>query len=146
MKRNFALIPFLFFLLNGLMAQPKSIEYEKQDFFLNVLANPNFSLCGLKDVGLNETNTSMETESTYMNASYTGNFHKYMLEAFGKDDYNTRKNAYRKIAASWRVFKEIQYRKECIHVHYSPYNTWAKDIDPVIRHKLSIVPLKLENY
>ena len=128
------------------MAQPKSIEYEKQDFFLNVLANPNFSLCGFKDVGLNESNSSMQTESTYMNADYTGKFHKYMLEAFGKDDYNTRKNAYRKIAASWRVFKEIQYRKECIHIHYSQDNIWAPKIDPVIRHKLSIVPLKLEKY
>jgi len=144
MKRYFALIPFLFLLLNGLMAQPKSIEYEKQDFFLNVLANPNFSLCGFKDVGLNETNTSMQTESTYMNADYSGKFHKYMLEAFGKDDYNTRKNAYRKIVASWRVFKQIQYRKECIHVHYSQYNIWAPTIDAELRHKLSIVPLKLD--
>lgn len=145
MKRFCFLFCFICILLNTTIAQPQSVEYKKQDFLLTVLANPNFSLCDFKDVGLNESNTSLENEALYVNTK-NQDFHKSMIKVVGKDDFNTRKTVYKKVAASWRVFKEIQYRKECVDVHYSPYNTWAKQIDPVIKHKLSIVPLKLEEY
>ncbi len=135
----------LFLLFNNGIAQPKSVEYEKQDFLLTVLANPNFSLCGFKDVGLNESNTSLDYESTYINTK-SQYFHKMMIEAVGRDDYNTRKTVYKKVAASWKVFKEIQYRSECVDVVFDRNDIFAPKIDPVIRHKLSIVPLKLEKF
>ena len=145
MKRLCLILGFLCLLFINAIAQPKSVEYEKQDFLLNVLTNPSLTLCGFKDVGLNTSNTSLDYESTYLNIKNQA-FHKLMIQAVGRDDYNTRKTVYKKVAASWRVFKEIQYQKECVDVHYSQYNIFAPKIDPVIRHKLSIVPLKLEKY
>ena len=136
---------FCIFFIN-IIAQPKSVNYKKEnDYFLTVLTNPGFSLCDFKDVGLNESNTELLAESDYLNATGS-NVHRLMMEVVGRDDYATREKIYRKIAASWQVFKEIQYRKEWVDVHYSPHNIWAKKIDPVIKHKLSIVPLKLEEY
>lgn len=145
MKKLCLILGILCFLPISTIAQPKSVEYKKQDFLLAVLANPNFSLCNFKDVGLNESNTSLENEALYVNTK-NQEFHKTMIRVVGKDDFNTRKIVYKKVAASWRVFKEIQYRKECVDVNYSRYDIFAPKIDPVIRHKLSIVPLKLENY
>lgn len=145
MKKNILLLAYLCLQFNYVFSQPKSIEYEKQDFLLNVLANPKFSLCGFKDVGLNEKNTSLENESVYLNTK-NQSLHDLMIKAVGKDDYKTRKTVYGQVAASWKVFKEIQYREECVDVHYSQYNIFAPKIDPELRHKLSIVPLKLVKY
>lgn len=108
-------------LLNTTIAQPQSIEYKKQDFLLAVLANPTFSLCDFKDVGLDESNTCLENEALYVNTK-SQEFHKFMIRVVGKDDFNTRKTVYKKVAASWRVFKEIQYRKECVDIQYSRYD------------------------
>lgn len=124
---------------------PSNIEYKKHDFLLNILANPDVNLCKFKDLGLNESNTSLSPENIYLNAK-TQDIHNFMIKAIGKDDYRTRKMVYRKIAAAWRVFKEIQYRNECVDVSYSQHNIWAPKIDDELRHKLSIVPLKLNNY
>ena len=145
MKRLCLLFYFICMLLNTTIAQPQSIEYKKQDFLLAVLANPTFSLCDFKDVGLDESNTSLENEALYVNTK-SQEFHKSMIRVVGKDDFNTRKTVYKKVAASWRVFKEIQYRKECVDIQYSRYDIFAPKIAPELRHKLSIVPLKLVNY
>ena len=138
----------LFVLLSVAMlviAQPKNIKYEKQDFLLNVLTNPELSLCQFKDVGLNTSNTCLRDEASYVNLE-SNTFHNMMIKAVGKDDYKTRVTTYRKIAASWRVFKEIQYRNECVDVPFYINDISAPKIDAETKHKLSIVPLKLVYY
>lgn len=128
-------------------AQPKNVNYEKQDFLLNVLGNPTLCLEDFRDVGLNETNTSLEPASIYLNTK-SQYFHSLMIKAVGKDDYNTRKVVYNKVAAAWRVFKQIQYAggTRRLGSAYNIFDTRYKETSPELRHKLSIVPLKLTKY
>lgn len=147
MKRLSVLFGFFCLLLNSIVAQPKSVEYEKQDFLMNVLWNPSFCLEDFRDVGLTSNNTELRPMNDYI--SYNNNeFHSQMIKVVGKDDSNTRKMVYNKVAASWKVFKEIQYAGGTCHNGYSyGYESPKyKNTSLELRHKLSIVPLKLTNY
>ena len=133
------MLGFLLVLLNNAIAQPKSVEYEMQDFLMNVLWNPTFCLQDFRTVGLTSNNTELKSMNTYLNYKGKG-FHSQMLKVIGKDDYSTRKMVYLKVAASWKVFKEIQYAGGDCHSDF--FNNTSLEL----RHKLSIVPLKLEKY
>ncbi len=139
MNRILLFISFLCFTTTIAIAQPQ----EKQDFFLNVLANPTFCLEDFRDVGLNSSNTSMQPESEYLNAK-NQKFHSLMIQALGKDDYNTRKATYKKVVASWRIFIEIQNAGGTCRYSKSN-NIWdnrAKNTSAELKQKLSIIPLK----
>ena len=126
---------------------PSSVNYEKNDFFLNVIYNPSFSLCNFKDVGLNESNTSLADEETYQKAVSTkAEYRKKLIATLGKSDRSTIHTAYLKVKAAWNVFREIQYSKQCVDISYSSHNIFAPTMDAELRHKLSIVPLKLKYY
>lgn len=148
MKRLCLSFALCFFLFNNITAQPQSIEYYKEnDFLLNVLCNPSFCLEDFRDVGLTSKNTELRSMSEYVNTK-NSYFHSIMIKAVGKDNYETRKMVYNKVAASWKVFKEIQYSGGTCRSG-SPYNvfdTRYKETEPELRHKLSIVPLKLVKY
>lgn len=120
---------------------------DKKDFFLNVLANPTFSLCDFKHIGLNEGNTKLETEEVYQSKRYSSkNLNKWLKKTFGNCDKQTVHSAYVKIQAAWNAYKKIQYRDECIHVKYSRDNIWVKQMDPSVKNILSTIPLELKTY
>ena len=147
MKRFCFILGFLCLLVSMAVAQPKSVEYEKKDFLLNVLWNPTFCLEDFREVGLTSRNTELRPMNDYLTSKMT-ELHSQMLKVVGKDDYNTRKIVYKKVAASWRVFKEIQYAGGTCYNGYSyGYESPKyKNTSLELRHKLSIVPLKLTKY
>ncbi len=147
MKRLCFIFGFLCLLANLAVAQPKSVEYEKKDFLLNVLWNPTFCLEDFREVGLTSSNTELRPMNDYL-TSKMPELHSQMLKVMGKDDYNTRKIVYNKVAASWRAFKEIQYAGGTCYNGYSyGYESPKyKSTSLELRHKLSIVPLKLTKF
>ena len=131
----------LLFLLSSLNSVCQTSE--KKDFFLNVLANPTFSLCDFKHIGLNEHNTKLETEEVYLNKRYSSkNLNKWLNKTFGNCEKKTVHTAYIKIKNAWEAYKKVQYRDECIHVKYSRENIWAKPMDPSVKSILSTIPLE----
>lgn len=147
MRRIWFLICFLFILINKVVAQPSSIEYEKKDFLFNVLWNPTFCLEDFREVGLTSNNTELKSMNYYLNSN-DNLFHSKMIEVIGSDDITARKTVYNKVAASWRVFKEIQSAGGTSHNWYS-YGYQSpkyRNTSLELRHKLSIVPLKLTEY
>ncbi len=154
MKKLLA-VSFYTFVVSFTLAQtPKSAEYEKDDFFMIVLLNPEFSLCDFKHVHLNDRNTKLENEDFYQKRRISNDYlHEHLLKVFGKCDHSTVHIAYMKISASWRAYKDIQYRNECFHAEdkrkndrFKKDNIFHTPIDKVVEHKLRIVPLKLERY
>ena len=134
---------------------PKSIHYKKEhDFMLTVLFNPQFSLYDFITVGINEKNTHLRDEYTYSKSEKVIN----KCKEFYGDKYNeyTLHATYMKIKASWKVFLEVlNYSIEDMHLAmYTPPSDYilftTRKIDdcpnPELRHKLSIVPLYLEEY
>ena len=131
---------------------PKNIHYKekKYDFLLNVLSNPEASLYTFICVGFNERNIEFHDETTYSQDQGTINKCK---ELYGKK-YNERTfhSIYMKVKASLNVFLEIlQYSEEEISLEMMPDRARGllgkgKKTNPELRHKLSIVPLYLEEY
>lgn len=129
---------------NTTQAAPRSINYEKEnDFLLNVLFNPQFSLSDFILVGLTPHNTVLKDKNYYFGDN----------KAVNKcSELNiTVDEAYSKAKASWDVYLELERRgidENSIGkyvVTYSPNDIFApKNIDPEIKHKLSIVPLQLQ--
>lgn len=132
------------------MAQPKTVNYQKEhDFILEVFANPNFSIYEFLSVGLNEKNTQLLPEERYHKSTYVQNKCKKM---YGKYTYAIFHDVYRKVSASWTVFKEVQYTDLSYNgfgkymMRYDPFDT-SRPLNcpnPELKHKLSIVPLKLK--
>ena len=126
-------------------SQPKSVEYEKEyDFFLNVLVNPNLRIYDFLAAGLNSKNTEFHDFSAYYHSENTQNKCK-------KLKINIRE-AYNKAAAAWRVFLEVEHTdldefgQYMISYHRDNIFAPRNCPDPELKHKLSIVPLKLERY
>lgn len=133
-----------------IFAQPKTIQYHKEhDFILEILANPNFSIYDFLCVGLNEKNTQLISEDIYHKSSYVQNECKKL---YGKYTYAVFHEIYRKASASWAVFKEVQYTD----ISYNGFGKYMMKRDyfdttkplncpnPELKHKLSIVPIKLK--
>lgn len=84
MKRLCFIFGFLCLLANLAVAQPKSVEYEKKDFLLNVLWNPTFCLEDFREVGLTSSNTELRPMNDYL-TSKMPELHSQMLKIMGKD-------------------------------------------------------------
>lgn len=130
---------------------PKNVTYKKEnDFMLNVLYNPKFCLYDFLLVGLHERNTAFLDKNTYKSSSKVINKCK---EIYGNNyNNNTFDIIYSKVKAAWKVFLEVQ---DCDIDEMAKYFTnYSKDNifrprncpNPELKHKLSIVPLSLEDY
>ena len=155
MKRLISLVLFQLCFIPIASAQinpPKSIHYKeiKYDFLLNVLSNPEANLYGFICAGFHEGNTEFHDEITYSQDQETINQCK---ELYGeKYNEHTFHSIYMKVKASWNVFLEVlQYSEEEISLEMMPDRARiilakGKKTNPELRHKLSIVPLYLEEY
>ncbi len=124
-------------------AQPKSIHYKKEnDFFMNVIYNPGFSIYDFLQVGLSSKNTELKELHSYL-ASNTVKEQCAKLKIDIRETYN-------KVKACWDVFLEVENTDLSYDGFgkYMTYNRFAPQRcpNPELKHKLSIVPLKLEEY
>lgn len=130
-----------------IFAQPKSIYYKKEnDFFMNVIYNPDFSIYEFLKVGLTSKNTELKDLHIYVNSKVVQDKCRELNISISESYY--------KIKASWKVFLEIEntdlsydgFGKYMIETH--SHNIFAPRTcpNPELKHKLSIVPLKLEEY
>lgn len=128
-------------------AQPKSIKYHKEnDFFMNIIYNPSFSLYNFLTIGLNSKNTDLKELGVYLKSNNA----RTQCQKLNIDMTET----YKKVKASWRVFLEIENTDLSVNgfgkymIEASPYNIFVPKTcpNPELKHKLSIVPLKLEEY
>ena len=128
-------------------AQPKNINYEKEyDFFANVITNPTSRLFDLLEAGMNSRNTQLKAKAVYVNNQEAKN-----LCAAQNMSVSV---AYDKIYASWLVFLEIEntdisvngFGKYMMNYHRDNLSAPRNCPNPELKHKLSIVPLKLEKY
>ena len=130
----------------SIFAQPKRIHYQKDDFFMDVIYNPNASLYQFLIAGLTSKNTELKDLHIYVNSKTVQDKCRELNVSISESYY--------KIKASWKVFLEIEntdlsydgFGKYMIEV--SPYNIFVPKTcpNPELKHKLSIVPLKLEEY
>ena len=124
----------------GFVSKAATPNSSNNDFMMNVLANPTFSIYDLHLVGLNTSNTSLKPLSTYLNSD---NAKKYC----SKNNISVR-DAYNKISKAWQIFKEVErYESQwaaCM-ANYSSSNIFApkSNPNPELRKKLSIIPLRL---
>lgn len=128
-------------------AQPKSIKYQKEnDFFMNIIYNPTFSLYNFLTIGLNSKNTDIKELNVYLKSNNA----KTQCQKLNID----MTEAYNKAKACWKVFLEIENTDLSVNgfgkymIETSPYNIYAPKNcpNPELKHKLSIVPLKLKEY
>ena len=131
--RFFTLVSLLCMVSYAFAQYPKSANYKKEnDFMVAVLNNPTFSLFDFISVAeMHERNTQFLDESRY-----------------------TKSNFIMKVKAAWRIFIEIQdtdVSYKGMGKYFVKHDMF--DIDaprncpyPELKHKLSIVPLKLEEY
>ena len=129
---------------------PKSIHYKeiKYDFLLNVLSNPEANLYNFVLAGFNERNTEFHDETTYSQDQETI---KKCKKLYGeKYNEHTFHSIYMKIKASWYVFLDIlHYSREEMYLEMMSDRArdfFNKNPNLELRHKLSIVPLYLEEY
>ena len=132
---------------------PKSTVYQKKnDFMVAVLNNPTFSLFDFIRVsGLHERNTQFLDENTYTRSSFVINRCKELYGSYNSDIYHT---TYMKVKAAWRVFLEVQNTDvsyEGMGKYFMKYDMFDTSAPrncpyPELKHKLSIVPLRLEEY
>lgn len=142
MKRIISIIICLILLSTlELSAQPKSINYKKEhDFFVLVVGNPNHSIGDFLCYGVRSSNTELRSFEFYSN-------NKYCQKLCNEAGINMR-TAYDKILACWKVLLIIEDQDWFPAYHdWDPYDTMRpRSIDPVLKHRVSIVPLKLEEY
>ena len=140
-----------FFLPNVMFAQPQTTNYQKEnDFVVAVLNNPSFSIYDFLTVsGLNERNTQFLSEDRYHKSKFVQNKCK---ELYGQYTYSKFHDVYRKISASWKIFKEVQYTdlsyngfgKYMVKRGMFDTSTPRNCPNPELKHKLSIIPLQLK--
>lgn len=130
-----------------MFAQTKNIKYEKeQDFFMNIIYNPEASLYTFLQVGLSSKNTELKELHRYLASNN-------VKEQCAKLKIDIRET-YKKVKACWAVFLEIENTDLSYDgfgkymMSYDAYNIFAPQScpNPELKHKLSIVPLKLEKY
>lgn len=132
---------------------PKSTNYKKKnDFMVAVLNNPTFSLFNLISIGgLHERNTQFLDESSYVKSNFIINKCKELQGQYNAQIFHA---IYQKVSASWKVFIEVQ-NSDLSHngmgkyfMKYDMFDTSAPRHCPYpeLKHKLSIVPLRLEEY
>ena len=153
MKRSMILILLLCGISIVFAQIPKSTNYKKKnDFMVAVLNNPTFSLFNLISIGgLHERNTQFLDESSYVKSNFIINKCKELQGQYNAQIFHA---IYQKVSASWKVFIEVQ-NSDLSHngmgkyfMKYDMFDTSApRDCPyPELKHKLSIVPLRLEEY
>lgn len=152
-KKIISFLFFLCFFTPMAYSQPKSLNYEDEpkteDFFLDILSNPNTNLYEFLICGLNSHNTDLKELYIYQRDTWTQNKCKELN--------TTVEEAYKKVKACWKVFKEIEntdisyngFGKYVMKYHRD--NITAKQIqdncpNKRLQHQLWIVPLRLEKY
>ena len=153
LMRFFTLILVLCVVSIAFAQYPKSANYKKEnDFMVAVLNNPTFSLFDFISVAeMHERNTQFLDESTYTKSNFIVNRCKELYGSYSSSIFHT---TYMKVKAAWRVFLEIQNTDVSYEgmgkyfMKYSMFDTSAPRSCPYpeLKHKLSIVPLKLEEY
>lgn len=152
-RRYFILVLLLCGVSFTFAQYPKSTVYQKKnDFMVAVLNNPTFSLFDFIRVsGLHERNTQFLDENTYTRSSFVINRCKELYGSYNSDIFHA---TYMKIKAAWRVFLEVQNTDVSYDgmgkyfMKYDMFDTSAPRTCPYpeLKHKLSIVPLRLEEY
>lgn len=153
MKRSMILILLLCGISIVFAQIPKSTNYKKKnDFMVAVLNNPTFSLFNLISIGgLHERNTQFLDESSYVKSNFIINKCKELQGQYNAQIFHA---IYQKVSASWKVFIEVQ-NSDLSHngmgkyfMKYDMFDTSAPRHCPYpeLKHKLSIVPLRLEEY
>ncbi len=141
MKRIISIIICLILLSTlELSAQPKSINYKKEhDFFLEVIHNPDFSLGEFLVVGINSSNCELKSFDVY-NSNYK------IRDYCRKNNININ-IAYYQIKSSWQVLLLIE-DADWLDAMIPPTQRtiFHSKVDPELKHRVSIVPLKLEEY
>lgn len=139
MKRFLILMSISLILSIAISAQPTSLNYKKKDFVGEVLSNPNFSLGDFLSWGINSKTCRIGNWNVYQrNADY-----QKACRAMRLNPYET----YKKIKASWEVLLIIENQDwEGALVPWASNNIFAPKIDPELRHRVSVVPLKLKEY
>lgn len=146
-KRVLLLVMLLLSQSISCYAQPKNIKYHKEnDFFMNIIYNPSFSLYNFLTIGLNSKNTDLKELNVYLKSNNA----RAQCQKLNINMTET----YKKVKASWKVFLEVENTDLSVKgfgkymLEYSPYNIYAPKNcpNPELKHKLSIVPLKLEEY
>ena len=146
MKRLLVILLCVFSVIS-IFAQPKSILYKKEnDFFMNVIYNPDMSLYKFLVVGLSSKNTELRDLNIYVNSKIVQDKCRELNVSISESYY--------KIKVSWKVLLEIEnmdlsydgFGRYMIETHSHNIFTPRTCPNPELKHKLSIVPLKLEEY
>lgn len=141
---NKIIVFFVFaFAAISISAQPKSLKYkeEKQDYFLNILCNPNASLGDMILYGnLNDQNTEFLDYYVYATSDIIGKKCEELNVNFS--------SSYEKAKATWPVFLELARKRDKIYNTRYAYrgNIFAERLTDEEKYQASIVPLKLEEY
>ena len=153
LMRFFTLVSLLCMVSYAFAQYPKSANYKKEnDFMVAVLNNPTFSLFDFISVAeMHERNTQFLDESRYTKSNFIINKCKELYGTFNSQTFHA---TYMKVKAAWRIFIEIQdtdVSYKGMGKYFVKHDMF--DIDaprncpyPELKHKLSIVPLKLEEY
>lgn len=152
-KRYFILVLLLYGVSFTFAQYPKSTNYKKEnDFMVAVLNNPAFSLFDFIRVsGLHERNTQFLDENTYTKSKFIVNRCKELYGSYSSSIFHT---TYMKVKSAWKVFLEIQNTDvsyEGMGKYFMKYDMFDTNTPrncpyPELKHKLSIVPLRLEEY
>ena len=145
MKRTF-LLSLMVIVSVLVLAQPKTVEYQKEnDFMLLILDNPKVSIRKFILCGISTKNTQFLSEERYRNSKA---IQRLCREVTGQFSVNHFHKIYKKAEASYKVLNEMQNvdSRFLIEVDMFDYlgQSYQKE-HPEIMHKLSIVPLKLDD-
>lgn len=153
LMRFFTLVSLLCMVSSAFAQYPKSTKYKKEnDFMVAVLNNPTFSLFDFISVAeMHERNTQFLDESTYTKSNFIVNKCKELYGSFNSQTFHT---TYMKVKAAWRIFLEVQNTDvsyKGMGKYFVKHDMFDTDAprncpNPELKHKLSIVPLRLENY
>lgn len=85
---------------------------KENDLFLNIAANPTFSITNFRDVGLNASNTSLADENTYKNIPQIQE--NPLFQTDGKFDEAKFSDAYQAAAIAYNHLADETYQEDII--------------------------------
>lgn len=123
----------------NISAQSTSSFKAANDFFLNMLYNPQFSIGDFLTIGLNSQKLYLKDLSAYLN-------NPKVQKKCAEQNINLI-TAYNKVSQAWAILKEVEdVNLTDYYAHYSKNNIMAiqRRISPETQHKLRIIPLKMD--
>lgn len=93
---------------------------KENDWLLNRISNPNFSISDFKSVGLDVTNTSLEDADTYKNIPQIRENPQFQTD--GKFDEAKFDNIYKYMAETYNMFSDDNYQEDVLK-----YATFHRD-------------------